>query len=79
MKQMTNSSQFDTVSRPPANPVYSMEFCPINQAPNILAVTDEVGAVTLIDTQEGAKYKIRACELAFAIPLLAVELVDRVA
>ena len=62
-QQMENCSQFNGITQPSVNPVYSMEFCPIYQAPNILAVSDEVGAVSLIDTHQrtSTKNKVLAC------------------
>lgn len=35
-----------------------MEFCPISTQPKILAVSDEIGGVSLIDTQSNAKSKV---------------------
>jgi len=46
--------------RPSVNPVYSMEFNP--NSPALLAVTDEVGAITLINTKEGVAGGVISCK-----------------
>jgi len=77
LNQMRNSSQFDGLN-PTVNPVYSMEYHPT--LPNILCVSDEVGAVGIINTRDNATYKFTACKCChsvnriflFSIPKLGI-------